>query len=163
MAVDGVGGLTGGGDRLNGVDRHPVDGGIEVGDPEPNGPADADERDESTHAPVEELAGTDAEIFAGFIFGEQATFSGVGVCLHFTNRAVSTERRVLHNTRRYANLWVTGLLIRINERQGHGSEFSFRNEKRLSGQTFAGTWRFVVPERELPTTGTTYSQIFLPA
>ena len=50
---------------------------------------------------------------------------------------MSTERRVLPNTRRYANHWVT-VLIRINERQGHGSEFSLRNEN-LSGQTFAGT------------------------
>lgn len=67
------------------------------------------------------------------------------MCLHYANRAVSTERRVLPNTRRYANHWVT-VLIRINERQGHGSEFSLRNEN-LSGQAFAGTWRFVVPER----------------
>jgi hypothetical protein len=94
MAVDGVGGLTGSGDRLDWIDRHPVDGGIEVGDPEPNGSADADEWNESGHAPVEELAGADAEVFAGFVFGEQATFGGVGVCLHYANRAVSTERRV---------------------------------------------------------------------
>ncbi len=94
MAVGGVGGLTGGGDRLDGIDRHPVDGGIEVGDPEPDRAADADEWDESAHAPVEKLAGTDAEVFAGFVFGEQATFGGVGVCLHYANRAVSTERRV---------------------------------------------------------------------
>jgi hypothetical protein len=67
------------------------------------------------------------------------------LCLHYANRAVSTERRVLPNTRRYANHWVT-VLIRINERQGHGSEFSLRNEN-LSGQAFAGTWRFVVAER----------------
>jgi len=117
MAVDGVGGLTVGDDRLDGVDGHPVDGGIEVGDPEPNGAADADEWNESAHAPVEELAGTDPEVFASFVFGKQATFSGIGLCLHDANRAVSTERRVLPNTRRYANHWVT-VLIRINERQG---------------------------------------------
>jgi hypothetical protein len=80
-------------DGLDGIDRHPVDGGIEVGDPEPDGAADPDEWNESAHAPVEELAGTDAEVFAGFRFGKQATFSGVGLCLHVANRAVSTERR----------------------------------------------------------------------
>lgn len=160
MAVDGVGGLTVGGDRLDGVDGvdgHPVDGGIEVGDPEPNGAADADEWNESAHAPVEELARTDAEVFAGFVFGKQATFSGIGVCLHDANRAVSTERRVLPNTRRYANLWVremclrkhiwphrqvrffrrkqasslAGILLRNNFFCAHGNC--------LSGQTVAGT------------------------
>lgn len=70
---------------LNGIDRHPVDGGIEVGDPEPDGTTDADERNESKHAPVEELAGTDAEVFAGFRFGEQAIVSGVGLRLHVAN------------------------------------------------------------------------------
>ena len=85
MAVDGVGGLADGGDRLDGVDGHPVDGGIEVGDSEPNCAADADEWNESAHAPVEELAGTDAKVFAGFVFGKQATFSDVGVCLHYAN------------------------------------------------------------------------------
>lgn len=85
MAVDGVGGLTVGGDRFDGVDGHPVDGGIEVGDPEPNGAADADEWNESAHAPVEELARTDPEVFAGFVFGEQAIDVGVGLSLHDIN------------------------------------------------------------------------------
>ena len=77
--------MTGGGYRLDRVDGHPVDGCIEVGDPESNGATDADERDESAHAPVEKLAGTDAEILAGFRFGKQATFSGVGLRLHVAN------------------------------------------------------------------------------
>jgi len=85
MAVGGVGGLTVGGDRLDGVDGHPVDGGIEVDNPEPNGAADPDEWNESTHAPVEELAGTDAEVFAGFVFGKQATDVGFGFILHVAN------------------------------------------------------------------------------
>jgi len=70
---------------LDGIDRHPVDGGIEVGDAEPDGTADAHEWNESTHAPVEKLAGTDAEVFAGFRFGKQATDVGAGFILHVAN------------------------------------------------------------------------------
>jgi hypothetical protein len=49
---------------LDGIDLHSVDGGIEVSDPEPDGAAYANERDESAHAPDEKLAGTGAEVFA---------------------------------------------------------------------------------------------------
>ena len=116
--MDGVGGLAGDGDRLDRVDRHPVDGGIEVGDTEPDGAADPDERDESGHAPVEELAGTDAEVFAGFRFGEQATGGVVDFTLHDANRAVSTKRRVCCDTRHYAPTWVRELWFRNHIWQG---------------------------------------------
>ena len=71
MAVEGVGGLTVGDDRLDGVGGHPVDGGIKVALAVANGAAYADERDQPLHAPGIKLPVADAEIFAGFEIREQ--------------------------------------------------------------------------------------------
>ena len=53
MAVEGAGSLTGGGEGLDRIDCHPVDGGIEVSDAKTDGATDPDKRDKPVHAPVE--------------------------------------------------------------------------------------------------------------
>ena len=92
MAVDGVGGLTVGGDRLDGIDGHPVDGGIKVALAVANGAADADERDQTQHAPGVKLPVADAKVFAGFKIREQllTTRHGGGLRGH-ARFAVSTS------------------------------------------------------------------------
>jgi len=51
-------------------DPHPLQGGVQLGFPEPNGPADFVIRDQSGHAPAVKVALADLEVGAGVLFGE---------------------------------------------------------------------------------------------